>query len=105
MLKTLYLLYENITKTKQLVLNLCDLLGHQKVLFTSAELIKYLIQIRDNRKLALPFFISNFGSILLGEMVHVHIVSVKSELFIELIIPFTDKDLFLLYEIQPFPVF
>ena len=77
-LKTLYLLYENIAKTKQLVLNLCDLLAHQKVLFTSAALNKYLIQIRDNRKLALPFFISNFGSILLGEMVQVHIVSVKN---------------------------
>ena len=92
-------------KTKQLILNLCDLLGHQNLQITSARLNKYLIQIRDNRKLALPFFISNFGSILLGEMVQVHIVSVKDELFIELVIPFTDKDLFLLYEMQPFPVF
>ena len=105
MSKTLYLLYETIGKAKQLALSLCDLLSHQKVLFTSAALNKYLIQIRDSRQLALPFFISNFGSILLGEMVQVHIVSVKNELFMEMIIPFTDKDLFLLYEMQPFPVF
>ena len=104
-LDSLYSLLEIIGKTKQLIANLCDLLGHQKVLFTSAELKKYLGQIRDNRKLALPFFISNFGSILLGQMVQVHIVFINNELFVEMVIPFTDRDLFLLYEMQTFPVF
>ena len=54
-LDSLYSLLEIIEKTKQFIASLCDLLGHQKVLFTSAELNKYLGQIRDNRKLALPF--------------------------------------------------
>ena len=82
MLDNLYTLFEIVGKTKQLVLNLCDLFGHHKVLFTSAELNKYLIQIRNDRKLALPFFISNFGSILLGQMVKVYIVSVPMYLLL-----------------------
>ena len=86
-------------------MNLCDLLRHQKVLFTSVELNKYLMQIRDTKKLALPFFISNFGSILLGHLVQVHIILVENELFIEMVVPFTERDLFLLYEMPPFPVF
>ena len=38
-------------------------------------------------------------------MIQVHIVFINNELFVEMVIPFTDRDLFLLYEMQPFPVF
>ena len=104
-LNNLFALMKVVSKAKQLALNLCNLLSYQKVLFTSAALNKHLHTISDKKRLVLPFYISNFGSVLLDKIVKAYIVFVNNELLIEIVVPFTDPDLWLSYEMQPFPAF
>ena len=68
-LSNLFALMKVVSKAKQLALNLCNLLSYQNVLFTSAALKKHLLTISDKKRLVLPFYISNFGSVLLDEIV------------------------------------